>query len=404
MPEPIRIALVDDDTDYANAQQRIAKDHGFDLTYYKTWDAAKDAIRARQFALVILDARGQVDDRSPGEDIAHLHQARTDLAEWRGQQIHIPYVICTGFDEGATANLRNEKRYLKGHEAEMYADIKLIVDRSSEAVLRSRYADVLAVFKLPCFDPAAESLFMHTLLYVEQGDRSGRDRFFMNPTRQVLEHWFQAAYRCGFLPNQLVRPDLNQRNCARFLSGEKVDFPSRATAHTRLWSELPVLPKLLSKALHNVLSVTNWGSHAILQDSTAEDTNSLADNEEAFREHGGGPYLLSTVVFQMMDLFVFFKRFVNEHPDPKSNRTWLREEVLVARSAPTGLNETKEFSRALVMKRDDKPFAFAGDCFLTNKLIRENDLRDGDLVSGVAKRVDVNGQVKWEVISLTKHS
>ena len=329
MPEPIHIALVDDDADYAHAQQRLAREHGFDLTWFKTWDAAKDAIRARLYALVILDARGQVDDRSPAEDIAHLHQARTDLAEWRGQQIHIPYVICTGFDQGATANLRNEKRYLKGHEAEMYADIKVLVDRSSEAALRTRYADVLDVLKQPYFDASAEDLFMQTLLYVEHGNRSGRDRAYMNQLRQVVEYWFLAAHKQGLLPDKLVRPVLNQRLCALFLAGRPVDHPSQKAPESRLSTGLPLLPKLLAGALNNVLRVTNWGSHAIIADATAEDTNYLADNEEAFREHGGSPYLLSTVLFQLMDILVFFKRFVDDHPDPKKNRTWLHEEPVI---------------------------------------------------------------------------
>lgn len=402
MPEPIHIALVDDDADYAHAQQRLAREHGFDLTWFKTWDAAKDAIRARRYALVILDARGQVDDRSPAEDIAHLHQARTDLAEWRGQQIHIPYVICTGFDEGATANLRNEKRYLKGHEAEMYADIKLIVDRSSEAALRSRYADVLAVFKLPCFDPAAESLFMHTLLYVEQGDRSGRDRAYMNPLRQVVEYWFLAAHRCGLLPDKLVRPVLNQRLCALFLSGQVVDFPSRTNVRERHWSVPSFLPRLLSVALDNVLRVTNWGSHAMIREATVEDTNYLSDNEDAFNAHGGSPYLLSAAVFQLMDILVFFKRFIDENPDPVANKSRLRLEdpMLYKQQQYTQQQGTRK--AVIVIRHPGQPFAHADDSYINAKLVAEHGLEDGDIVD-MTVEPSTKKPGTYQAVTITKH-
>lgn len=403
MPDPTPIALVDDDAAYAGAQQRLAREHGFELTWFRNWESAREAIRSRQFKLVILDAKGQLDEGTPTEDIAHLHQARNDLAEWRGQNVHIPYVICTGFDEGHTANLRNEKRYLKGNEEEMFAEIKRIIDGSREEALRHRYADVLEVLRRPWFDASAEGLFMEALVFVDRGDRSGRDRLFLNPLRQVVEHFFRAAHAQGLLPDALVKPVLNQRLCALFLSGHVVDFPSRTLVQWRFWSVSPLLPKLLADALENVLRVTNWGSHAMVRQATAEDTNYLADNEDAFHAHGGSPYLLSAVVFQLMDILVFFKRYLDEHPDPIANRSALRMEDpgLYLNRQPNAQHGTRE--AVTVTRAPGKPHAHAGDCYINARLVAQHGLQHGDTVD-ITIEPSTRIPRSFQAVSITKHT
>ncbi|MBX2980494.1 MAG: hypothetical protein KF905_14495 [Flavobacteriales bacterium] len=401
--ESIPIALVDDDEAFAAALKQRAESHGLAVTWFPNWARAKERVKAKEFKLVILDAKGQRDDRSPKGDITHLTIARMDLAQWRGQNIHVPYVICTGFAEDATAGVDNEKRYIKAaEEEEMLNEIKRMVDRSSEEGLRQRFADVLDVFRQPWFDPAAEELFMEALLFVERGDKSGRDRLFMNPLRQVVEYLFLAAHKQGLLPDMLVQPILNQRLSASFLAGRTVEYPSRSAPKTRLSTELPLLPKLLASALDNVLSVTNWGSHAIHSGATAEDTNFLLDNEEAFREHGGSPYLLSTALFQLMDILVFFKRFVEQHPDPKVNKTWLHEESVTPDGASMPDRETKEIKRAIVIRKAGQNFAHAENCFISPKLVKQLDLRDGDLIDMVIEP-STRKPGTYQAVSITKH-
>lgn len=403
MSELIPIALVDDDEAYAESHVAMGQDHGFKITWFKTWSKAKDAVREKRFKAVILDAKGQIDENSPTEDIDHLTEARKDLDQWKGANIYIPYVINTGFDEGTTRSRRDEKRYLKGNERELFSDLMVLVDRSHEQALRHRYADALTVLQQPYFDPTAENLFMDALCFVEKGDRSGRDRLFMNPLRQVMEHWFMAAHEQGFLPDDLVKPHLNQRLGSLFLSGVRVDFPSRSAPKKRLWSESPLLPKLLGEALANVLNVTNWGSHAINTGATAEDTNFLADNEEAFRAHGGSPYLLSTVVFQFMDILVHFKRYVDAHPDPKANRSWLQEELVRPDAAqPMQSGSANKITRAIVVRKPGQSFAHANDCFIPTKLVADHGLQDGDLVD-MTVEPSTKKPGTFQALTITKH-
>ncbi len=400
MTELVPIALVDDDQAYAEAQVATAVKHGFAVTWFKTWAQAKAPVREKRFKAVILDAKGQIDENSPTEDIDHLIEARRDLDQWKGANIHIPYVINTGFDEGATKQRRDERRYLKGNEKELYAELKVLVDRSNEQALRDRFSDVFAVLKAPYLEPAADPLFMNALLFVERGDKSGSDRLLMNPLRQVIEHLFYAVHRQGMLPDILVTPRINQRLSALYLRGDRVLHPSKSSPTVALRCDRKPMPRIIADALDNILRVSSESSHA---DETIEGTNYALDNREALLEHGVTPYLLSTIVFQLMDVLVWFKRFAEAHPNPVANRSWLHEEAV----GPDGLHlpeaETKELSRVIVKKRDDKPFAHAGDAFIKKELIQQYGLVDGDLISGVSKRVDVNGQIKWEFISLTKH-
>lgn len=400
MTDLIPIALVDDDQAYAEAQIVMAAKHGFAVTWFKTWAQAKEHVRERRFKAVVLDAKGQIDEHSPTQDIDHLTEARRDLDQWKGANIHIPYVINTGFDEGATKQRRDERRYLKGSEKELYEELKALVDRSNEQALRDRYKDVFAVLNAPYLDPAAEPLFMNALLFVERGDKSGSDRLFMNPLRQVIEHLFFAVHRQGMLPDILVKPRINQRLSALYLRGERVLHPSRSTATLALQCDRKPMPRIIADALDNILRVTSESSHA---DETIEDTNYMFDNREALQEHGVTPYLLSTIVFQLMDVLVWFKHFADAHPDAKANRSWLHEEAVGTDGAPITAATTKELSRVLVKKRDDKPFAHAGDAFIKKEFIHQHGLVDGDMITGTAKRTEVKGETKWEFISLTKH-
>lgn len=398
----IPVALVDDDEAYAKAQVAMAAPQGFAITWFKTWAQAKGPVRERRFMAVILDAKGQIDEHSPTEDIDHLTEARRDLDQWRGANIHIPYVINTGFDEGTTRQRRDERRYLKGNEKELYAELKGLVDRSNDQALRDRYADVFAVLQAPYLDAVADPLFMDALRFVDRGDRSGRDRLFMNPLRQVIEYLFLAAHKQGLLPNVLVKPVLNQRLSAAFLAGQKVLFPSRSVPKVALSTAQPLLPKLLASALENVLNVTNWGSHAIHSGATAEDTNFLADNEEAFREHGGTPYLLSTVLFQLMDILVFFKRFVDEHPDPKVNSTWIHEEPVGSDGAPLPEQEIRHVKRAIVVRGSDQTFAHANDCYIHPGLVKDHGLQDGDLID-LTVEPSTKKPGTFQAVTITKH-
>lgn len=405
MGELIPIALVDDDAEYAAVQEITARKHGFVLTWFQNWEDAKSPIKERRFKAVILDAKGQLNKTSATEDSAHLHQARTDLAQWRGSNIHVPYLINTGFDDGETRHLQGEKRYLKGDEEELYIDLRALVERSAEDALRQRHTDVFVALDSSCFRTEAAVLLMDALLFIERGDRSGQDRLFLNPLRQVVEHYFVAAHQCGLLPDEIMGKAPNLRLCSLFLAGAKVQYPSPKNPELTLSSDRPLLPKLLAEGLHNVLSVTNWGSHAMNAAYSAEDTNEIQDNEAAFHIHGGSPYLLSAVVFQLMDVLVFFHRFITENPDPKVNRSWIQVERVkqVVAETATIPAETKNISRAVVIKRKDKPYAHADDTFITKELIKQHGLCDGDLVSGTAKNTLVDGHMKWEFTSITKH-
>jgi len=401
MIDLIPIALVDDDEAYAKAQVAMAVTHGFEITWFKTWSQAKEPIREKRFKAVILDARGQVDEHSPTEDIDHLHEARKDLDQWKGANIHIPYVINTGFDEGATKNRRDERRYLKGNEKELYSELKGLVDRSNEQALRDRYADVFAVLQAPYLDAIADPLFMDALRFVDRGDRSGSDRLFMNPLRQVVEHFFYAVRRHGLLPDVLVKPRINQRLSALYLRGELVLHPSRTSATVALKCDRPLMPRIVADALDNILRVTSESSHA---DETAEDSNYTLDNREALQEHGVTPYLLSTIVFQLMDVLVWYKRFAAANPDPEVNKGWLHREDLGPDGEPLQAHDIKELNRVVVTKREDQSFAFAGNCFIGKELIMMHDVCDGDLVDIKAKPAPMKGPDKWTVISLMKHT
>ncbi len=396
----VPIALVDDDEAYAKAQIAKAVAHGFEVTWFKTWAEAKEPIREKRFKALILDARGQVDEHSPTEDIDHLHEARRDLDQWKGANIHIPYVINTGFDEGATKNRRDERRYLKGNEKDLYAELQSLVDRSNEQALRDRYADVFAVLQVPYLDAVADPMFMDALRFVDRGDKSGSYRLFMNPLRPVVEHFFYAAHRHGLLPDVLVKPRVNQRLSALFLRGERVLYPSRSSATVALKCDRPMMPRIVADALDNILRVTSESSHA---DETAEDSNYSLDNLEALHEHGVTPYLLSTIVFQLMDVLVWFKKFAAKYPDPKANRTWLHEEAVGSDGVPLLDGDTKELGRVVVKKRNDNTYAHAGDAYINKDLIKLHSLVDGDLVSGQVKQVELNGQSKWEFTTITKH-
>ena len=113
---------------------------------------------------------------------------------------------------------------------------------------------------------------------------------------------------------------------SKFLCGQEQDERTSSTYKKYKLNEDAIVPKQIAFYLKNILSVTQDGSHR--------------SNIDAHVSTLRTPYLFKSVLFQLLDVLVWFKQYVDAKPktknwelletdnDPFKNETWIEGEVI----------------------------------------------------------------------------
>lgn len=139
-------------------------------------------------------------------------------------------------------------------------------------------------------------------------DMNFDDELHFTPIRIVLESMFRAANKFGLLHDLCVKGGkVNLSESSLFMSGEE-------TKHLSIKAKESVFNKIISNNVKSLIFITGAASHTVIDDP--KKNIDLMDYKSIVKT----PFLLYSLTFQLIDVLVWFKNYVDSNPDVAKNK------------------------------------------------------------------------------------
>lgn len=305
------ILWIDDEHETLTGTKGRAKRNGIQLVPFKSLNAGMSELEQNYpfYDGVLLDAKflENEDDIKGSEDTDNVHRAKEQLLQLKKK---FEIFVLTGQAEAyedTTFNKAFKKVYKKGSDEDierLFVDIKNAAANQQDTQLRHAYKRIFDV----CTEKyIGEMAGQDILNLLKVNDETNIDNHF-NTIRKIVEDLFMAFVKFSLLPSEFVTPSVSLNETSKFLAGKSPDgtfFIEKGYQHL----EETHLPKQIAFYLRSILSVTQAGSHR--------------SEIDLFVKSIKTSYLLKSVFFQLLDVLVWFKIYVDSNP---TTQNWSKVE------------------------------------------------------------------------------
>ena len=332
---------------------------------------------------VILDAKffENEDDSKGSEDTVNVHRAKDQLLLLPKK---FEVFVLTGQAEAyedKTFNKAFNKVYEKGNDndvEQLFVDIKSAADLHEGTQIRHEYNRVFDVCTERYIGETAAHDLVELLAY--QGNGASK----LNQIRKIIEDVFQSFCKYDLLPKAFFNPNPATSEISKFLSGENtID----AFKNYKLREE-SILPSQISNYLKTIILATHSGSHR--------------GNADAHIINLKTPYLFKSILFQLLDVLIWFKQYVDQKPTTKN---W---EILS--NINQSIEEEDWIEGEVINYNSLKGYAFlcpsndGENQFITPNLVSDYELSDGQKVKGTIEEYTDHrsGELKTRINNIEK--
>jgi cold shock CspA family protein len=386
------ILWIDDEHETLSGTKGRAKRNGINLFPYKSLDGGMSELERNYpfYDGVLLDAKffENENDEAGTEDTYASFRAKDRILALPKK---FKIFVLTGQAE-AYEDKTFKKAFLNVYEKgkdedvnKLFADIKDAAKTQVDTQIRHTYKRVFDV----CTERyVGEYAGQDLLKLLKVSDESNLENNFTS-IRKIVEDLFVAFHKFNLLPLEFVSPTVALNQSSIFLAGgeqhEKTDAVYKQHRHL----EETHLPPPVAAFLKNILSITQAGSH-----------RSAIDKHVQFVKT---PYLFKSVLFQLLDVLVWFKMYVDSSPKTEN---WERIETDV-----TVPEETIEFIEGEVINYNPekgfaffKPVAGGSNTYIPPHLVTLHSLGNGDAITvQIEDYVDSrSGETKTKVKKIDK--
>lgn len=362
-----QVLWIDDDAEKQDGFLDSAYLNGIDINYYKTSKQGMEELvfKVEQYDAVILDAmvyNESEDEKAALTGLFNSIKKINSLSERK----KIPYFIFSGYidqDEHASARemLAEETIFIKSKDNKaLFQAIKDEANKQIDTQIRHKYKRVFDVCTENYIGENAGKDLQSLLLKL---DNSNTENQF-NTLRKIVEDIFIACNKFQLLPNEFITPTVAINESSKFLSGKNHKgelFREKGFQHL----EETHIPEQVSTMLWNILSVTQDGSHRSKIDAHAKYLNTS--------------YLFQSILYQLLDVIVWFKLHVDGKPRienwTKIENETEQTEINIKKGIVINLNAYKGF--AFLQPEDGTENIFIPPHLVTNHSLKENDLIKG---------------------------
>lgn len=350
-----KVLLIDDECNTAIGREIIgyAEQEDIDIDACESHEEGMQILDSKRqfYHAVILDAKVKKmkDDTVIG--LAGLAASRDRLIEINKNE-YLPYFIFTAQPDYQKSDMFRESYgdyFIKGTDNQKLLDtIKISVGKKEEYIVKKKYNRVFEVCTDKYIGASTTSTLLSLLKIVEgyEGSLNSEDK--LNAVRKVVEQLFRAFKRIGVIPNEVT--GINPQS--KFLAGHK-ESPYSFTEE--------ILDPTIAYLVKSILDITQNASH-----------NGKVDE---YIKKQGTPYLFNSVVFQLLDVLIWFKNYADTHPDIEKNKLLASPLQLCTESIFKG-----------TIEQDSNKHYFCG-IYLLNKTHTERNFKVGDQIK-ITEKID----------------
>lgn len=298
------ILWIDDEHEgMGGLKQRAKNQEGINLVAFKSLNGGMDELERNYpfYDGVLLDAKffENEGDSAGTEDTDNVHRAKERLLRLKKK---FEVFVFTGQAEAFKDNTFNKafkSVYKKGGSDEsdrLFRDIKKAASFQPDTQLRQKHKRVFDV----CTETyIGEYAGQDLLNLLKAEDELNIDHHF-NAVRKIVEDLFSTFNKFKLLPSEFVEPQIALNQSSIFLAGRKQHEDTNNVYKQNRHLEETHLPPQIVYYLKSILAVAQSGSHRSNIDKHVRDVKS--------------PYLLKSVLYQLMDVLVWFKMYVDSNP------------------------------------------------------------------------------------------
>ena len=321
------ILWIDDEHEGMSGFKGDAKFNDIQLISFKSFNEGISELKKNYpiYDGVLLDAKffENEDDVKGSEDTDNVHRAKEELLLLPKK---FQVFVLTGQAEAyedKTFNKAFKKVYKKGIDKDieqLFIDVKSAANQLQDTQIRHDYNRVFDV----CTERYIGENAAHDLL--ELLNYNGCETGKFNQIRKIVEDVFLAFNKYDLLPSEFIQPNVAINQTSKFLCGQEQDERTSASYKKYKLNEDAIVPNQIAYYLRSILSVTQDGSHR----------SNIDAHVSALRT----PYLFKSVLFQLLDVLVWFKQYVDKNPKTKNwelleagddaliAETWIEGEVI----------------------------------------------------------------------------
>ena len=358
------ILWIDDEHEGMAGFKGDAKLNGIKLVSFKSLNDGISELKKNYpiYDGVILDAKffENEDDIKGSEDISNVFLAKDQLLAFKEKKFEI--FVLTGQAEAFNDNTFKkaiQRVYRKGLDSDvekLFSDVKLAADNHQDTQIRHKYFRAFDV----CTETYVGETAGHDLLDLLKHKDNGSSK--LNLIRKIIEDLFQAFGKYELVPKAFLYPKLSLSEISKFLSGEKT---IEKFENFKL-NEESIIPAQISYFLKNILLTTHDGSHRGSVDAHINDLKT--------------PYLFKSILFQLLDVLIWFKYHVDQKPISK-NWQLINDNI-------NSDNEKKWIEGTVINYNSFKGFAFLcplnndENTFIPPHLVTQFELSEGQIIKG----------------------
>lgn len=367
------ILWIDDEHESLKATKGRAKRNGINLYGFKSLNGGMSELERNYpfYDGVLLDAKffENEDDVSGSEDTFNVHRAKEKLLQLKKK---FEVFVLTGQAEAyedKTFKKSFTKVYKKGSDDEidrLFVDIKISAACQQDTQLRHEYSRVFDVCTERYIGEYAGQDILNLLKVV---DESNIENHF-NDIRKIIEDIFSAFHKFKLLPVEFVQPNVALNQSSIFLAGHDQHKKTSEDYKQHRHLEKTHLPPQIADNLRSILTITQSGSHR----------SNIDDHVRAVKT----PFLLKSVFFQLLDVIVWFKMYIDSNPKIEN---WEK----IDSTAEVTESKTAELINGSVINiNPDKGFAFfKPDALGDNTFIPPNLVNEFSLENEMPIQVEI---------------
>ena len=292
-----------------------AEEKGFILDGYESYEEAFDILEKNidKYDIILLDGlfhekKGQ---EKGTEGITAIGKSINRISELKSRKV-FPWFVFSGQEKFTNDDyyileqngIRCYDKKYPPHREELFRDMKAAADDLPNVQIRHNYKRVFQV----CTGEYVSELVGQSLLNLLKIEDAHVSANHFTAIRINVEHIFVAFNKFKLLPDEFVKYKVKLNPSSVFLSGyqnDKVSDLNKMYIH----NEETHLPRQIANCLKFILEVVQPGAHI----------SHVRDHVQKVQT----PYLFKSTLYQLMDLLVWFKIYIDSNP--KTNNWEKRE-------------------------------------------------------------------------------
>ncbi|WP_373495503.1 hypothetical protein [Aquiflexum sp.] len=285
--------------------------------HIKPFKVAKDGIaelekNLEKYDAVILDAKGFKDSEDEVAKLNGLKYSIDRIKELSKNRV-IPHFIFTGQkdlmdDDTFNSFIDGIPIFKKGLENDaLFERINLEIQKRGNTLIKNEYPKLFKACEF--ISPKSFFTFSEILKNLKNPSISFNDTLHFNPLRKELELLFRKANQLGLLHDKCISEDgeINLSESSNFLSGYDC-------IHLKIRCKKAHFTKIISDMVKNIIFLTGSASH------TQSDKQTKKYNFDKHKREIDTPYLLYSITFQLIDIFIWFEKYALLNSDKEKNK------------------------------------------------------------------------------------